>query len=155
MRYFTKQLWAEINDENEAVRMQAEKQWELNSHAYQLEFDSIKKLLSRNFLKEFLCRNGLHDYLILEMSVRKKGRKYFCEMKLTDGLETVVLVMNELQAFSINVESFKHCIMGELAWGYSEFALTEDHNISLSLLCDFQNEQYFQFRSLTLTQVDN
>lgn len=154
MHYFTKQLWAKINDENEAVRTQAEKQWERNSHAYQLEFDTIKKQLSQKFLKEFLCRNGLHDYLILEISVRKKGRKYFCEMKLTDGSEIVVLVMNELQAIQINVDSFKHCIMGELAWGYSEFALTEDHNFSLSVLCDFHNELYFQFHSLTLSQAD-
>ena len=154
MRYFTKELWANINDENAAVRTQAEKQWALNSQAYQREFDTVRKQLSRNFMKEFLCRNGLHDYIISEISVKEKGRKYFCEMMLTDGLETVVLVMRELQAFSLNVESFQQCVMGKLAWGYSEFALTEDHGISLSVLCDFQNELCFQFHSLTLSQAD-
>lgn len=154
MRYFTKQLWAKINDENEAVRTQAEKQWELNSHAYQREFDTVKNQLSRHFLKEFLCRNGLHDYLITGISVTKKRRKYYGEIKLTNGLETIVLIMNELQSFQINVDTFKDCIMGELAWGYSEFAITEDHNISLSLLCDFHNELCFQFHSLTLSQTD-
>lgn len=153
MRYFTKELWWQVNDCDQAVRLQAEKQWKLNCQIYQQEFETVKKQLSRRFLKEFHCRNELHDYVIEGISVIKNRKKYSCEMKLTDGTETVVLILKELKAFQMNVDSFQHCIMGELAWGYSEFSLTEDGGIALSVLCDFQNEFHFQFRSITLSRI--
>lgn len=149
MRYFTKQLWAQINDEDESVRAEAEKQWELNCRAYQQAFETVKKQLSQRFLKRFHACCELHDYVIEGISVTKKRKKYDCEIKLADGTETVLLKMNELKAFQMSVDSFQNCIMGELAWGYSEFSLTEDGGIALSVLCDFQNELHFQFRSIT------
>ena len=58
--------------------------------------------------------------------------------------------MNGVKALHINIESFKCCIQGKLAWGYSEFELLSDKNIKLAILCDVENEMQFEFESINL-----
>ena len=65
MRYFTKELWSRINDHDKNIRKNAEKEWNANSSAYQQQFAELRKHLPRGFIKGYLSRNGLHDYIIL------------------------------------------------------------------------------------------
>ena len=71
MRYFTKELWSKINDNDESIRIQAEKEWNTNSLIYQQQFMDVRKYLSRGFVKSYLSRNGLHDYTVLGMLITK------------------------------------------------------------------------------------
>ncbi len=148
MRFFTKELWQKQNDPNEAVRMQAEKEWNANCSAYQEQFAQVQKQLSPGFTEKYLSRKGLHDYTILDISVTQKDRAHSCQLKLTNGAETLRITMEGLKALQMDIVSFQHCIRGRLAWGYSEFSLTPEKNIQLSVLCDLQNELRFEFESI-------
>lgn len=150
MRYFTKELWWKINDEDENVRIQAEKEWDANCLLYQQQFEDVKKRLPRSFLKDYLSRDSLHDYVILGIAVTKRGRNYSCELQLTNGTETVLLTLNGVKKLKIDVDTFQYCIQGALAWGYGEFESTPENGMQLAVLCDMENEMLFQFRSLKL-----
>jgi len=148
MQYFRKELWLKINDSNKDIRINAEKEWEQNNQLYRQKFEDVKKHLPQRFVKEYLSRNGMHDYCILGMNTVKKGRKYSCELQLTDGIETVLITMIGLKALRVDVDFSQYCMLGRLEWGYSEFDITSENNILLSVLCDMQNEMQFEFESI-------
>lgn len=154
MRYFTKELWARINDANNASRIRAEQEWNANCILYQQQFANVRPYLTHEFVNSFLTRKGLHDYTILGMTVIKEGSKYLCEIQLTNGSERVFVTMLGLRALQINVASFQSCMLGNLTWGYCEFDITSKGGIQLSVLCDMQNEMQFEFQKIILGQVD-
>ena len=151
MRYFTKELWSRINDSNENIRSQAEKEWNANSLTYQQQFTKVKKHLPCGFVKSFLSRNGLHDYTILSALIAKRKQTSCCDLQLSNGEETVIVTMVGIKALFVNMNSFHSCVQGKLLWGYSEFEITPDNNIKLSILCDIQNEMQFVFKQIKLT----
>lgn len=148
MRFFTKELWLMLNDSDESIRFKAEKEWEINTLAYQQQFAKACKHLSRSFVKSFLSRTCLHDYAILSIAITKGERTYSCELQLSNNDEVVLIAMVGIKALQIDIESFLCCVQGKLAWGYSEFEITPDHNIKLSLLCDINNEMQFEFKKI-------
>ena len=98
MQYYTAELWWKINDEDENTRKQAEEEWDRNSLLYQRQFEEAKKRLPRKFIKDFLAREELHDYVILGIAVAKKGKNYSCHLQLTNHAETVILEIDKLKA---------------------------------------------------------
>ncbi|MDE6014770.1 MAG: hypothetical protein K2H41_03560 [Acetatifactor sp.] len=153
MKYFKKELWYQMHDSNKSIRLNAEREWNENVELYSKKFEEVEKQLPRRFVKEYLKRHGMHDYGILGLHIVKKGKTYSCEMQLTDGTETVLITMLGLEAVRVDVDSFQYCILGRLEWAYSEFDITPENNISLSILCDFQNEMQFEFKSITLVKL--
>ncbi len=154
MQYFTKDLWYRINSSDNSVKEAAKDEWNKSAKEYQINFEKIKQFIPHGFLKKFLLRYGLHDYIFIEMTVKKnrKGSGYLCELKLTNGSENICLTMLDVKAARINVDSFQNCVQGKLAWGYSEFARTEDGTIRLSVICDIDNELQFEFKSIKLSK---
>ena len=150
MRYFTKELWSKINDNDENIRTQAEKEWNTNSLTYQQQFMETRKSLSRGFVKSYLSRNGLHDYTVLGMLITKREQTYCCDLQLSNGEETVLIAMVGIKALLVDIDSFRCCVQGKLAWGYSEFEITPGNNVKLSVLCDEQNEMQFEFEKIRL-----
>ena len=150
MRYFTKELWTRINSCDEDIRINAENEWKLNNLAYQNQFEGARKYLSHRFVKNYLSRNGLHDYVILGLVITKRAQAYSCELQLSNGEETILVTMAGIKALQINIDSFHHCVQGKLAWGYSEFEITSDNNVKLSVLCDEKNELQFEFEKIKL-----
>jgi hypothetical protein len=155
MRYFTTELWLKINDCDNDIRAQAENTWNRNSYLYHTEFEITQKYLPKRFVRGFLERKGLHDYTIEGIAVKKEGRKYSCYIHLSNKTETVLLTMFGIKSFHINVNSFEYCILGELAWGYSEFEMTVNKDIRLSILCDIDNELQFEFESIKLSKTQD
>lgn len=149
MRFFTSELWSRINDADPKIRAQAEKEWAANDLEYQKMFAETSKHLPRRFIKNYLNRNGLHDYAILEMAFAKKGRTSFGMLRLSNAVETVWIEMAELRAVSISVEPDR-CMNGLLVWGYDEIEVTPQNTIKLAILCDVQNELQFEFKSIKL-----
>lgn len=150
MRYFTKELLLKINDCDKNVRIKAEEEWHTNSMAYQKQFEKTKETLSRRFVKDYLQRKGLHDYLIKDIVITKRHRTYLCEISLSNSIEDVLLTIVGLKAVHIDIASFLHCIQGKITWGYSEFEITPENNITLAVLCDEQNEMRFEFETIKL-----
>lgn len=153
MNYFKKELWYQMHDSDKSIRLNAEREWNENDQLYSKKFEEVVKQLPRRFVKEYLKRYEMHDYCILGLHIVKKGRTYACEMQLTDGTETVLITMLGLEAVRVDVASFQYCILGRLEWAYSEFDITPENNIRLSILCDFKNEMQFEFKSITLIKL--
>ena len=107
-----------------------------------------KKHLSHGFVKSYLSRKELHDYIILDIAIKKRARTYSCELQLSNGEETVIIAMAEIKTLQIDIVSFCSCVQGKLAWGYSEFETTPNRNIKLAVLCDEQNEMQFEFKKI-------
>lgn len=150
MRYFTKELWSKINDYDENIRTQAQKEWDINSLAYQQQFMTARKHLTCGFVKSYLSRNGLHDYTILGMLITKREQMYCCDLQLSNGKETVLIAMVGIKAMLVDIDSFRCCVQGRLTWGYSEFEVTSSNNVKLAVLCDEQNEMQFEFEKIRL-----
>lgn len=150
MRFFTSKLWSQINDTDPMIRAQAEKEWAINGLEYQKVFSKAAKRLPRKFIKAYLNRKGLHDYAILEMLFKQKGRASFGILRLSNGLETVLVEMAGLKAVNIHAETICLCMSGLLTWGYDEIEVTPQNTIKLAILCDIQNELQFEFQSIKL-----
>lgn len=149
MRFFTGELWRKINDTDEAVRTQAQKEWRDNDLQYAQEFEAIKKQFPQGFIRGFLRRGGFHDFTILGIWTFAGRTSRTCELLLTDGRETVKLSMDGVKALRIDADLSQ----GNLEWGYSEFGITPEGTRTLSVLCAFTNELYFEFRSIKLTEM--
>lgn len=148
MKYYTKELWIKMQDPDKAARNRASEEWKENDAAYHAQFLKAQKRLSHSFIKNYLSRNGFHDYEFTSIEFSRKGKSYSCKLQLTDGEETVLLVMSGIKALQINIASFSSCIQGKLSWAYDEFEITPENNILLSILCDPENELQFEFKSI-------
>lgn len=154
MQYFTKELWKGLNDERELVRARAEEEWKVNSQQYRIKFERIKKRLPRRFVDELFTRNGFHDYIFVGINfvssknIVSRKNTYSCELKLTDGRDTIWIMLSSLTRLSIDINSFADCILGNLMWGYGEFDIDSDGNLQLNIICDFANEMQFNFKKL-------
>ena len=153
MHYFTKELWQKINDPDEKVRVEAEKEWNTRNLEYQKQFKKNKKFLSHKFTKEFISHNGLHDYAILSIEFVKEKRAYTCKMRLSDGTEHLLLGITGVKSCKIDISSFLCCQKGNLTWGYGEFGLNLEKNMCLTVFCDIQNVMYFEFESIQLNKT--
>ncbi len=78
MKHYNRELWYQINDRDESIRLNAEREWKENDQLYSRKFEEVKKLLPRRFVKEYLKRCGMHDYGILGLNIVKKGKTYSC-----------------------------------------------------------------------------
>ena len=154
MKFFKKELWAKINDSDELIRKQAEIEWEKNCESYQQHFLKVKKHLPDNFINNFLLRNGLHDYIIENISISKTTREYCCDLQLSNNTETILITMYGIKALQVDIASFQNCIQGKLTFGYCEFEITLKHNIRLSILCDIKNELQIECETISFKKVD-
>lgn len=153
MKYFTKELWMGVNSCDENIRKKAEQDWIKHSTAYHLQFDTVSKNLPGKFVKGFVSRNGLHDYTILEIALVNKSQVPSCQLKLSNGNETISMKMKGIKAFQTGIDSFDNCIQGKLTWGYSEFEMISSKTMRLSILCDVTNEMMFEFEKITLKRL--
>ena len=152
MRYFTKNLWEQINSSEENIRLRAEKDWFNRNEQYRQEFNRTKRYLPRSFVKEFLRRKELHDYEITAMDMINSDGKYNCKLQLIGENEHINLILTDIKSIKIDIGSFKACVQGKLAWGYCEIERMLDKTIRLSVICDTQNELQFECKSIKFSK---
>ncbi len=153
MRFYTKELWSGIQSPDASVRETAEKAWRENGRAYAQCFEQIKPRFSKQFLKDYTNRSGLHDDRITDISLKKEKRGYSCVFTLEDGDEVLELCLKKVGAVRIDVPTFTNCIQGALRWGYAEFAPVDEKTMNLSVLCDLTNELSLDFQTISLKTV--
>lgn len=152
MKYFTKELWAQINDPDKAVRVEADKVWSENNIRYQQEWEVVKKYLSNSFVEQFTSNYGFHDYFIHGIYVIDNPPKatYSCMLRLATGTEKCKIVMRGLKSVNMGLVSLTDLFRGTLEWGYSEFDITERNTITLSVLCAMKSEMQFEFETIEI-----
>lgn len=149
MKYFTKELWSQINDIDDDVRQQAQQVWSQNTQKYQQEFEKVRNFFPSKFLKLFFSCNELHDYIIqrILLTSNKKG-KQSCQLQMENGNEMFIIELCEIQCLNLNIASFESCINGQLRWGYCEFDAEDRDTLKMSVICDIENELNFVFKSI-------
>ena len=147
MKYFTKELWHDTNHENRELRRIAEEKWKENCAAYAKEFTSVRKKLPRSLVRQ-LERYDFHDYTIrgIYLSFGEKSRKSKIVLEYHDELH--ILDLKGVQKINLNCIELNDLPLGELRWGYSEFLAMPDGTVSLSVVCDWDNEFRMDFQRI-------
>ncbi len=152
MKYFSKELWGELNSIDQKKRASAETKWKENLIRYSAEFERVKPLLPSGFLKEYLSNNGFHDYLILSISIVFSS--HVVKLLLSNGYTKGIVELSGVNKYSVRCCGLENCICGNLSWGYSEFNVDHSGRITLSILCDIDNELFFECASIKYVSGD-
>lgn len=153
MRYFTKDLSRRMNSCEESVRKQAENEWSQNTKKYEEDFQKVKRHIPQSFLKEYMQRQEFHDCYIEKIDFSRKRGTYRCDIYLYDGLESFCLTLLDVKQIKVNVLSFENCVVGKLAWVYSEFEWTNNKTLVLSVDCGPENEMQIEFKTIKLSMI--
>lgn len=166
MKYFTYELWTQINSENKAERETAELEWNYNYREYIEYLQRIKPQIARGTrtaIQEMTEGNvSLHDFRLAGVTYSSKQTskkigpahrpyKRICRLQLTDGMTEVELVLSGITQMSIEIEHFKGKDFNDLHWGYCEFVFEKPY-IILSILFDSGQIWKFEFTSLVINK---
>lgn len=152
MKYFSKELWKDLNSEEPERRKLAEQRWQTADEEYAKYFDGIKKRLPHSFIKTFLAHSGFHDYLIQCLSfIPAGGRDNCCEFTLFSPPYTIQLVFQNVTKLQCNVDGLSSCVGGELSWGYTEMEILLDKIIEMRILFDPENEMLIDCKKIWCT----
>lgn len=152
MKYFTKELWADINSDNPQKRAYADKIWMINVKEYQKEFKKIKRYLPYSSLRLLQMCNEFHDYTISEIRFTQEKQSKNCIIRLNSGSESVCVAMKDISKVCISIDDFDGCICGNLQWGYCEFSRDKMKRLHLSILCDIDKELSFAFKKIKISK---
>jgi hypothetical protein len=59
MKYYTDELWTKMNSESPEERLKAEQQWAINDDEYMKLFQTVKKRLTKKFIKIYKKEHSL------------------------------------------------------------------------------------------------
>ena len=154
MKYFTAKLWCELAHANKDIQREAERKWHENSKKYGYYFETIKSHLPKYILLALEKTYGFHDYIIDEITLKQNTQKgYVCYLSISNNYKRFQLEMTGITGIKIDIATFKHCILGKLLWGYHEFELIGPRTLRLSILCDIENEMFFEFKKIKLRET--
>ncbi len=152
MKYFTKELWADMNSDDPQKRAYANKMWMAHAKEYQNEFKKVKHYIPHFSLKLFQMYDSFHDYIISEIRFTQEKRVKNCIIRLNRGSESVCITMRDISKVHISIDDFDGCICGNLQWGYCEFSIDKMKRLHLSVLCDIDKELNFVFRKIKMSK---
>ena len=145
MKYFTKELWRQLNAEEQEVREDAEKRWKENEIEYCNYIRGNRHIKIRK-LRDNLLKYNLHDSSIYRMVWDSEKQKFVIETEYQG---------NELQIIFLRVKKVNLSLQDALAiptglrWGYYELFQESRQFITIDILFDFENEL-----SITAEAVD-
>lgn len=152
MKYFTSELWKQMNSEAMQERDYALKKWIENEKKYKDElmssYDQEPVLIDRMISLDDL----LHDGLIANFQFFQKRKTNGCKIEIATDNKKYTIVMHEVTRVIFAIDDFQWSVCCELHWGFSEFELTEGKAMRLSVLCDPKNEIVFEFESIDINE---
>jgi len=139
MKYYTKELWAGINQRDRKRAEEAERQWCKNDRMYQKYLKRVRPQLTKS-AKNFFGKVNLHDGALISFSTgdvikRKKhfvSPKSFAEINVVEstGKYVYTLLYAELRKCLVDYHPDAPHSAGDYwtydDWGYDEFSLTRD-----------------------------
>lgn len=154
MNYFTKELWRQTNSRNNELARIAGIQWEKNSRDYAVYEKSIARYFHDGLLTLLKSNGGFHDFQIKEMKfsvTKKKG--ILGRITLSGNGKRFRITLTGVTKMCVDVADMSWCICGLLSWGYYELAILDENQISLSVLCDVENELHFECADIFVQEV--
>lgn len=167
MKYFTDELWNEINSDSKEKREEASLQWEKNAEEYYKIFENIEKLLPKKFLKLYLKENGFHDYELKNYQIihGKKGYKGSVAVSLviTNTEHTWNIVYNKIKKIAVNYEQqpdiFERKKRREYRgfddYGYNEFFQIDEKTLSHEILFASGATILVHFEKISIVEIKN
>jgi hypothetical protein len=150
MRYFTAQLWSDINSSDKELARKAEQQWFRNTKSYDKCLAKILPSLNKTN-QRFFDKLSLHDGSPILFSIgdlssnwTTQAKTNIAEIKVMHPDHKVnhiyVLRYSGIQNFTIDfprkIQLFreKPCVFGN--WGYDELSVTKDKLLKHDILFD-------------------
>ena len=150
MKYFTGKLWKEINSGDRELRARAKAEWDRNNARYTKIYQKEKERFPAPFIELHEANQDFHDALIKRITIKMEDwSKRSCEIVLSDGERVFELVFHHISSFMMHGPSFCNGRWNALFWGYDEFGHM-DRRLTLSVLCDFENEFSLVFQTVTV-----
>jgi hypothetical protein len=134
MRYFTDELWKEINSGIKERREFAEKQWERNVEEYAILFENIKHRFSKKFLNIYLKEDNFHDFKLKEIKVLHGKYGY------TDPVKVSLVIYNESNVWQLDYVGIE-----KIALDYKKTENSSSHSRQFQYGFDnFSYDEFFQ-----------
>ncbi|KOF55782.1 MULTISPECIES: hypothetical protein [Clostridium] len=145
MRYFTDELWEEINCGVKERREIAEKKWDKNAEEYRAVFNNIRYRFSKKFLKIYEKEANFHDYKLKEIKINhdKYGFKDPVKISLiiNNEINTWQMDYTKIKKISLNYNKIgdilsrnKEFYVGFDDLSYDEFLEVDDKTLSHEIL---------------------
>ena len=150
MKYYTGALWKDINSDDPVIRARAEAEWERNDARYSKIYQKEKGLFPEQFIELYEANQGFHDAWIKRITMQMEDwSKRSCEIVLSDGESEFEIAFHRIASFMMHGPSFCNGCWNALRWGYDELG-HKDKRLTLSVLCDFDNEFSLVFKTVTV-----
>ena len=150
MKYLTGALWKDINSDDKTIQVKAEAEWKKNDALYTKKYDKEKKRFPDSFIELYESKHGFHDFKVNKITMGMEDwANRFCTIELSDGETEYELVFQKVSSFVVNCPSLCAGRWNELRWGYDEIG-HKDRKLTLSVLCDFENEFTIVFKTVTV-----
>ncbi len=138
MKYFTDQLWSDMNDEDEQIRKHAETKWEDNSKAYWARFgQSVRERLPKRVSQ---CHSavGFHDSELIKIDISQGAQraKYHVTVTIHLLLQGGKWIIQYKNVSKISFDYFTDggTMSGLDDWGYDEFLDVDEKLLSHEIL---------------------
>lgn len=102
MKYFKKELFADINSSDFERQDKALKQWDINDCLYAEYFERIRHRFPESFLDAFFSHGGFHDYEICSLSAHLSEKRI--EFSLFHKDLKSKIVFSGVSCFSISAD---------------------------------------------------
>ncbi|MFD0694978.1 hypothetical protein ACFQZT_12800 [Paenibacillus sp. GCM10027628] len=157
MKYFTDELWTQMNHGNVVDQENAQSKWTENSKAYNKLYPKLENRLSRK-VYEYFKTKGFHDYRLKNVDV------IHSDYGVLNPVEVTVIVTNDTEEWNITFKKIKKLELkfgcgesdfeqrrGFDVWGYNEILIVDDETLSFEvlfasgaiILLHFKNKQLF------------
>lgn len=154
MKYFTPELWADINSEDILIKNAANERLDKNIMLYNEYFSSIKHLLTKSFLTTYDKCHSFHDMFFKQISIIEERQwKTKIVMQLTDELDIYQLEFINVTSYNFDFKGHDNCIMWRPSWGYCEFESIDSERMKISILCDIKNQLEIVFKKIIAKKI--
>jgi len=102
MKYFKKELFADINSSDFERQDKALKQWDINDCLYAEYFERIRHRFPESFSDAFFSHGGFHDYEICSLSALLSEKRI--ELSLFKKDLKSIIIFKDVSDFSISAD---------------------------------------------------
>lgn len=136
MRFYTKELWAEINLASRELRRKAEAKWEENDRAYMnyLKLNMDKGV--QQYLDLMECYHGFHDYVVTAIHFNPETKEGSIDLLGTQ--KNISILFKSVESISANLQHIT-LYTPKMEWGYHEVFFA-GNSIELAICFDYFSE---------------
>jgi len=155
MKYFKAEYLDMINSDDPRTREEGDSKWSNSCDEYSKYFDSIKEKLPKEFLHEYFENKGFHDCTISDIHIKsEEGNVCTIVISLHNHEFEFSIRYSSITGYCFHVPT-NHHRYSKMSWGYDEFEIHDNDEVTHRVLCDHDCEFVVHFKELSLEQKPN